>query len=613
MHKEKAMQLSEQGRLLLDREEFAEAEEKFVQALAEAEDPVVRNNLAMARFLLGKPEEALQTLEGFDDEWPNPFRKSLMAQCLVALGKIKEAGSMVRAAVRDFDQLGQMRASGFAMDEAYRQYTVMVMRGAGAIADHRQVLDLYKRWQKYHVSWENKYLAGVAAFNLKRFRQAAAYWSGIRELPYAHQLQLICVLADHGVVPPFALEYEVISGAALKEAAQGKNIEAMVAQSGVLKMLFLMSVLDEQRQEQTAVSALDALVVHGGEWGRSLGLEFLEAAMIPEKIKVMAAQALVKAGVFAEGDKVPILVDGETRYIRVSQVEVTWEPEQYVIEQYNRALALRDRGKRKEAQDLLTELITGRVIFPPALLVLANLYRDQNKPDSARPLLETLETIAPDHPIILYNLAGYWLEQGDSDKAGEYFARIDASQGDDEFQKKLDWLQNAIEQGMDTEVNYYAEDKRTEIEEKKLPTEPTMTRGLKNMPVQWVRQACAFWQVDCEHRKEGEAALVAVAGSAAGVRRAVLALSPEERELLQYVLDRGGFVRVSAITRKFGSMEGDGFLGEKEPPRSVLGGLWLKAFVFVGRALVGGRNEKIAAVPVELREELKRVLDTDAK
>jgi hypothetical protein len=52
----------------------------------------------------------------------------------------------------------------------------MIMRAAGKLGDDRQVLDLYKRWQSHHVSWENKYLAGIAAFNLKRFRQAASYW-----------------------------------------------------------------------------------------------------------------------------------------------------------------------------------------------------------------------------------------------------------------------------------------------------------------------------------------------------------------------------------------------------------------------------------------------------
>ena len=83
-------------------------------------------------------------------------------------------------------------------------------------------------------------------------------------------------------------------------------------------------------------------------------------------------------------------------------------------------------------------------------------------------------------------------------------------------------------------------------------------------------------------------------------------------EMASYLLDKGGFARVSAVSRKFGSMEGEGFLGESGPPRSALGRLWLKGFVFVGRALLNGRNTIIAAIPVEMRDKLRRLFIGEA-
>lgn len=608
MNREKAVSLGEQGRALLDQEEYAQAEEFFIQALAESDDPIVRNNLAMTRFLLGRPEDALETLDDDLDDLPNPFRKSLKAQCLAALGRMDGARRMVREAVRDFEGgTRAMKIGRVSIHQSWREYTVMVMRAAAETRDHRQVLELYKRWQSYHVRWENKYLAGVAAFNLQRFRQSASYWTGLGELPYALQLQLVCMLADKGVVPPFLLEYDVISQKSFEKyrVLSEEEMEKMLAESGTLRMLFLMSILDEDKDDKT--NGMDALVIHGGDWGQRLGLEFLDAAMISENIKFAAAQALVKAGVFAEGEEVPILVDGERRFIKVSQIQVSWEPDEKVIKHYNRALSLRDKGKIEEAMELLSELNAGSVFFPPALLVLANIYRTQEMPEKARPLLKILGDVAPEHPIILYNLAGFFLEAGDREQAKTYFDRIDPKQENLEFQEKLKWMKQAIELS-GREVSFFVEAKRIEIEEKKLPTEPTVARGLRNMPVQWVREACAFWNVGCDYRKDGEVGLVEALASASRIRKAVLRLPIDEQELLKYLLEKGGFTRVSAITRKFGSMEGDGFLGGKEPPRSALGRLWLKAFVFVGRSLLNGRNEKIVAVPVDIREELKKVL-----
>jgi hypothetical protein len=62
-----------------------------------------------------------------------------------------------------------------------------------------------------------------------------------------------------------------------------------------------------------------------------------------------------------------------------------------------------------------------------------------------------------------------------------------------------------------------------------------------------------------------------------------------------------------AVVRKFGLMDKDGFL-VNEPPQSAAGKLWLKGLIFVGRAKIKDRKEKIATVAVELREVLAKLL-----
>ncbi|MHB1044206.1 MAG: hypothetical protein ACYC0Q_15400 [Eubacteriales bacterium] len=60
----------------------------------------------------------------------------------------------------------------------------------------------------------------------------------------------------------------------------------------------------------------------------------------------------------------------------------------------------------------------------------------------------------------------------------------------------------------------------------------------------------------------------------------------EERELLKFLLSRGGFSRINAVTRRFGATEGDGFFWVEEEPASPLGLLWSRALVMVGKTVL---------------------------
>jgi len=73
-------------------------------------------------------------------------------------------------------------------------------------------------------------------------------------------------------------------------------------------------------------------------------------------------------------------------------------------------------------------------------------------------------------------------------------------------------------------------------------------------------------------------------------------------------LEHGGWARAGAITRKFGTEEGDGYYWENSPPTSPLGRLRLTCLVFVGRATVEGKRVRVAAVPADLRQVLHELI-----
>ncbi len=607
----KAAELEVRGRQALEEGDYLLAESLFLQALAQEDDPSLRNNLALVYYLMETPEVALEKLEdALSGNIANPFGRALAAQCMVALGRMQEVKRMVVEAVRDFEAgLRTMKAERVAILESWREYTVIIMRSAGAVGDHRQVLEIYRRWQHLHVTSECRYLAGIAAFNLRRFRQAASYWAGLKQEYFNTQLQLVGVMADKGLIPPFALEYDWFQKAGLACYQGAKTEEALrtaIDESGLLRLFLLIVAVNGSADEKMKKTALEAIVLHGGSWGQDVGLAFLPSPLVDDKLKVTVAEALVKAGVFAEGEDIPLIINGRLQAMKVVQVQVTWEPPEEILADYKQALSLREQGKVKEAIVMLEAQSKERLIYPPAMLALANLYRTEKMYEKALPVLEMLESIAPSHPIFLYNLAAFWLEQKNEEKARQYLERIDPELGNEEFRDKYRWLKLEIE-SLSYRFLSYDDLLREDIEERKLPADPSMARGLRNMPVQWVREACAFWNVGCKTRKEGEAALVAAVTSPAAVRRAVLQLTAEERELLVYLLKRGGWARMFAVVRKFGSMDKDGFL-VNEPPQSAAGKLWLKGLIFVGRAKIKNRNEKIATVAVELREALAELL-----
>lgn len=631
MNFKKAEKLAKKGKEALETGDFQAAAEAFAKLLKLEDSTPVRNNLAFAIFMGGEPRRALEVLEPLlspenESSQANPFTFALAARIHCSLGREDQARRLLQQAVRRFDEgLAALRRTKQVQDlHSFREYTVIIMRAAGDLRDHRLVYDLYRRWESQHVSWENSFLAAVACFNMGRYKQAASLWSSI-----AHVHRLFSAMAqaafliERGVVPPFEMGYELYSNEEIqkmfREAATNEETRYRFVEEGFFRTIMLGWILEDQ-ESRGARQALYNLVYYGGEWGEKLGRQVLEGSGFSLPLKMSAANALMERGILPEGEPVPMVIDGEQRMIQlqIKSISIVEGRDEKLDEVVRQAISLRDRGQVEEAATLLRSLYLEGKFYPPAMLTLANLLRQQGELEEARQILETLEEMAPEEPVVLFNLAGLMLQLEEPERARSYFERIDPSKATEEVRSKLKMLEKEIEKAergayflppVDQLVQSFMEDLRREIEEKPLPVDAPLARGLKNMPARWLTGACqAYGLKPSPHRREREKQLAEFLSRRENLAKAVEVLDGKARKLLTYLLRQGGWSRLNAVTRKFGSMDGDGFYWEEQAPESPLGVLWSRALAMVGRASLAGRSCKIVTIPAELREPLKEIL-----
>lgn len=406
MNASKAEKLVGKGQHLLNAGDFRAAEKAFADALKLDEAVPIRNNLALAVFMAGEPRRAMQILEPYTNPVTgnlgavpgagstattatNPFTHALAARIYTTLGQPDKARRQIQLAARAFeDGLSLHGARVGQSSDSFMEYTVTIMRAAADLKDHRLVLDLYRRWESHHVSWENKFLAAVACFNINRYKRAASLWSSIAA---KHQLcasmQQLAFMVERSVIPPFEMSYEHQPPKNLQKmvekAGSGEEACRCYVQDSYYRLIMLAMILEDD-SSQDAGRAVYNLVYHGAEWGEKLGRQLLEYPGFSPSLKLAAVDALMIRGILQEGEPVPMFIEGQMRLVEIKKTPVMFEPD----------------------EELDTSL----------------LFQD------------------PSHL-----------------------------------------------------VHMYAEEQRRKIEEKPLPVDASLARGLKNMPVHWLEGACEIY------------------------------------------------------------------------------------------------------------------------
>ncbi|MGI9862076.1 tetratricopeptide repeat protein [Moorella naiadis] len=625
MKQMRAEELVSQGQKLLAKKDFKGAVKTFSAALAKEDVVPTRNNLAFALFQAGDPQSALEviqptfTTEG-RDRGANPFTYALAASIYATQGQVETARQYLKQAVRSFDRgLAEYHRSRSQVPRFFREYTVFVMRAAAALNDHHQVLELYRRWESYHVNWENKFLAGVACFNLGRYKRAANLWVSIAaEYPLFAAMQQVALLVESGVIPPFTMGYKMHDhkelGAIIEACAADAEEQHRYLQDGYILMELLAYILTAG--ERPGVSVVTrSLVDNTGAWGEKLRWKILEAPDFVPAAKMAAAEAFIEQGLLKEGEPIPMFINGEKRLVEIKKTPVVLEPDPELDVIVEKAFALRDEGQVDAAIKLLQDLFQQGKYYFRAMMALANLLRQKGETAEALPIMASLKEMAPEDPAVLFNYAALMLQMERYDEARATLEQIDREGLSEDFRQKLNLLEQEFQKRElflrlpEEAMRFYEEGAREQIEAKTLPQDPSLLRGLKNMPANWLDGACSRYGLELARlRREREKQLAEYLSSHDNLAKAIGELDGVERELLRYLLQKGGWSRLNAITRIFGSLKGEGFFWQKELPRSPLGRLWSQALVMVGKADLEGRRVKIATIPVELRQPLEDIL-----
>lgn len=638
MEPQNAEELIEKGRKSLLRGEFHKAAKAFAKALEHSDSPALRNNLAYAHFMAGKHQQALKDLKPLleaesGDKGPNPFTFALASRACCALGDLEKARQWLEKAIHSFDEglreIRRSRKEHLPESEAFLEYTAIIMHAAGDIGDHRLVYELFRRWELYHTSWLNAYMAAVACFNLGRYKQAASIWSNLSYIfRQCSTLSKIAFAAERGLIPPFQMDYsfppEEECIALFLRAAKDKEARKRCVENSFIRALLLGNVLDNQ-DTPDARHYLYNLVLYGGDWGQRLAESVFKGSIYSIEMKSVAAQALIERGILKPGEPIPMVVDGEekTFYIEVKTPEIIEGRDEKLDSLVQKAKELRDQGKIDEAIALLEEIYEKGVYYPPAMMTLVNLLRTKKRLKEALNIMEVLEFLAPEDPRVLFTLSALMIELEDADRARYYFQRIDISTAPDEVRAKLPLLESEIKRlelklsnrleppyvSPEQIMAYFTESERKKIEDKPLPVDTTLAKGMKNMPAKWLTAACKAYGLDpVPHRPEREKQLIAFLSDPQNLKKAVSGLTERQRKLLKYLLEQGGWSTISPVAKKFGAMSGDGFFWDEVPPKSALGNLWMRCLVMVGRVKLSDRRYKIVSIPLELREPLKELL-----
>ena len=133
-----------------------------------------------------------------------------------------------------------------------------------------------------------------------------------------------------------------------------------------------------------------------------------------------------------------------------------------------------------------------------------------------------------------------------------------------------------------------------------------LSAGLKRYPAIWLNASLEVHHLAGRGVKADKLhTLVDHLLDANAVGQLVASLSDEERTALSQLVQADVLVKYQTLSRRYGDETPDTYFWEDKPPTSVIGRLRLYGLVFVGRAQMGARREKVLTVPSDLKAILR--------
>ncbi|HHY08484.1 MAG TPA: hypothetical protein GX530_08210 [Corynebacteriales bacterium] len=550
--------MHKKGTLYMQEGRFREAERVFRKAAMMNPNPTSLNNWAECRFHMDDYEGAMIILKpNLESDTIQPFAHALAAQALLALERKDQAEAELSQAVDDYEKGMKAQLKFGAVDAgSWADDAVFIKAIAGALGRHQTVLALHQRWEQYHNSPHDCFLAGVAAFNLGMFVEAMAYWAGLPWPDWAI-MNAYCDVAlaiEQGIIPAFPLGYNIPQLPGEIECKTKEDYVKTLCQ-GSIRMVILGIILDPNVDNmllEAAMTELELLIRVSGEWGVSLARSLICApgSRVSAEVKLVAAYALFVLGYIKE--------EGPSDVIGA------------LVKAWN-TLTVRADSKPKGSPDTFNPL---------------RLYTELLKSEEGRAYLEQIDlsVLESSYEGIFRAIQRHMVANEDSNPDNGSIPEYSGSQ---------------------------AEAKREKEENKPVSTDVKLTQALRRMPVGWLNAACMAHGLDpyaMHNRMERAEELVSLLLDPDKLGMSIEDLDSEEKEVLKFLLNRDGWARFSVVEERFESMDGDGFYWEDAPPGSVVGRLCSKALVAVGRAKIDKRQYKVIVIPRELRSIMKGFL-----
>ncbi len=156
---------------------------------------------------------------------------------------------------------------------------------------------------------------------------------------------------------------------------------------------------------------------------------------------------------------------------------------------------------------------------------------------------------------------------------------------------------------------------RRQIENLPLRPQTELKTALNKIPAHWME--AISWQVgldvDCP-RKERIKRVSALLREKEVLQKIWRLLPLPSREMLNWILiEKNGCVKIQVLSRRYGAdPDVTWWWNEGQVPESPLGLLRFNGLVYIGKTREDKRRVRIAAIPVELRKALKKIIQDSA-
>jgi Flp pilus assembly protein TadD len=655
----RGLRLFEEGQIALHGHAYARSAQlnrKASQLLGDF--PPAQNNLSLALFFQGRPEEAIRTARQVTAQYPDNIQAlSNLVRFLAWTGKSEEAHLAWQhlKTLTPHESTTQMKMVEAAAIMEADEDVYRLLQEEGAAEEYDQELDRRKQL----------YLA-IAEANTDRRAARRRLQALQKTIPWAGEILQALQAGKHGLGWaerfPYFHATELLPQreweSYLELLGRGDKIPAAKFQREVARyatrfpqlVLVGKKTLWEDQQTDAAIAllmALDTPEAYAVLW------EFGTGQAGDDQDRMEALFALSEAGQISENEEIRFWQDGEwqdimlRKYEVIEQRELAYSPQ--VIDLLNDALLAFKEKRLAEAEKLYHRILTLEPQAKEAYNNLATIYARQEKDAQARAMLQKAIEIDPLYVMPRCNLAIYLLNDGKVEEAEDMMAPlVDVSQLNPQEMALMSYIHarihiehNEVDQArnaLEIALKVYPDYEPAKALHDQLATAQTISEG-------WVRFQEKQRQRDLARRKRQRALLTtpdpiladalgiytkdiltAIArlvipwggwsalkkaelhqylvdylldeGSLAGVLKS---LTEEERTAFEHVWANGGTLDWDLFDQKFDNDLDESPYWHYHEPETVMGRL--RAHGLLVEVTV--EEKLLLSIPVELRQPIK--------